>query len=255
MVIDTHCHLIDDAFDKDREAVVQDAIERGVERMIVPSTSLRESKEVVGWVERTDGVFGLVGVHPETVMKNEKIEVEGLRELAINEGVVGIGEIGLDFYWDKEKKSKVKQMEVFEKQMKMASELDLPVVIHMREAEEEMKKVLGKLEVLPRGQFHCWSGSESFLKYVLGKGFYVSFAGNVTYPKAEKLRKLTKMVPVDKLLFETDSPYLAPQKKRGTRNVPENVIIIGRFLADLLGISEKELFGRVRQNTRELFNI
>lgn len=255
MIIDTHCHLIDEAFEKDRREVVKEAIRQGVERMIVPSTNLQESREVVKWTEEVEGVYGLIGVHPEAIINDKKIETEGLRELSINESVVGIGEIGLDFYWDKNKESKNLQMQVFEKQMRIASELDLPVVIHMREAEEEIREVLDGLEDLPKGQFHCWSGDEKFLEYVLDKDFYVSFAGNVTYPKAEELRKLVKMVPVEKLLLETDSPYLSPQKKRGARNVPENVIIIGRFLADLLGISEKELFERTRQNTKELFNI
>lgn len=255
MIVDTHCHLIDDAFEKDREEVVKRAIKQDVREMIVPSTSLKESKEVIKWADTIDGVFGLVGVHPEEAINNQKVEIGGLRELAMNESAVGIGEIGLDFYWDKKKESKNRQMKIFEEQMRLASELDLPAVIHMREAEAEMGEVLGKLEELPKGQFHCWSGGEDFLKLILGKGFYVSFAGNVTYPKAEKLRRLAKMVPVERLLLETDSPYLSPQERRGSRNVPENVIIIGRFLTDLLGISEKELFKRTRQNTRELFNI
>lgn len=255
MIVDTHCHLIDEAFDKDREEVVKEAINQGIEKMIVPSTSLKESREVVEWSEVVGGVFGLVGVHPEEVINNQKVEIEGLRELAENESAVGIGEIGLDFYWDKEKESKSRQMKIFEKQMKIASELDLPVVIHMREAQSEIEEVLSRLEELPRGQFHCWSGDKEFLRLVLERDFYVSFAGNVTYPKAERLRKLAKMVPVEKLLLETDSPYLSPQERRGSRNVPENVIIIGRFLAELFDVSEKELFKKTRQNTRELFNI
>ena len=137
--------------------------------------------------------------------------------------------------------------------MGLAVKIDLPVVIHMREAEAEMRQVLDQMEKLPRGQFHCWAGSEEFLEIVLKKGFYVSFCGNITYKSAEELRRLIKKVPLDRLLLETDSPYLAPGERRGSLNEPANVKIIAEYIAKLLDVSPETLINQTTTNAQCLF--
>jgi len=167
--------------------------------------------------------------------------------------VVGIGEIGLDFHYDKERSSKELQIKVFREQMELAGELELPVAIHTRDAEEEMRGVLKTSSSLPAGQFHCWSGSDGLLGLVLEKGFYVSFCGNITYKSADLLREQVKRVPFDRLLLETDSPYLAPGGRRGSLNEPANVKIIAEYIADLLGVSSETLINQTTANTQCLY--
>lgn len=237
MLIDTHCHLTDERL-SDTEAVLRQAREAGVEKVIMPSTSVADAKKAVEIAEKFEQ-YCLVGIHPEEIEKVTEEAITELRDLIqSSRRVVGVGEIGLDFYYDKEKKTAEKQREFFRKQMDLALENNLPVAIHMREAEEEMTEELLRRESLPSGQFHCFAGSQEFLRLILEKGFYISFAGNVTYKSAESLRSLLKMVPLERLLLETDSPYLSPEPRRGTVNTPANVKITAELIASIL---EKEL--------------
>jgi len=166
---------------------------------------------------------------------------------------VGIGEIGLDFHYDREKRGKTLQLEIFKGQLDLAVKLKLPVAVHMRDAEEEMRGILKTSSSLPAGQFHCWSGSDELLGLVLEKGFYVSFCGNITYKSADLLREQAKKVPLDRLLLETDSPYLAPGERRGSLNEPANVKIIAEYIADLLGVSSETLINQTTANTQCLY--
>jgi TatD DNase family protein len=256
-LIDSHCHLIDKKF-ADIESVFKRATMAGVEKMIMPTGNLTDAIKAIQLAKEFKQ-FAMVGIHPEdidTVVNIEAVIAEE-RSIIANGGscVVGIGEIGLDFYFDKEKKSKEKQIEIFTKQMQLAVELKLPVVIHMREAEDEMLKVLEELSEVPTGQFHCFDGSEPFLKYVLEKGFYVSFAGNITFKSAGNLRELIKLVSLNKLLLETDSPYLAPEPLRGTVNEPANVKIIAEFIAGELGITPDLLAETTTKNAKCLYSL
>jgi len=254
-MIDTHAHLSDNKLAAETSEIISRALLEGVKRIIMPSTSLEDARAVMLIAEKYPETYALVGIHPEEVINNPKMEVsveDIVETIEKGEKVIGIGEIGLDFYWDKEKKTKQEQVGLFEMQLRIAEAMKLPVVIHMREAEEEMLEVMSRLEHLPRGQFHCWSGSRRLMSWVLEKGFYVSFCGNVTYDGG--LAELAKKVPFDRLLLETDSPYLAPGEMRGKRNEPKNVKITARFLAGLFDKSFEEIVDTTTKNARELFN-
>ena len=256
-MIDTHAHLSDQAFEGRLDEVVRSAEDVGVERIIVPSVDLQDAIKVKSIAKQYKGVYALVGVHPEKVINEPefKLEIDKLVKLIKGEErVVGIGEIGMDFYWDKQKKTKKAQVELFKKQLGLAVVMGLPVVIHMREAEKEMVEVIRSMDRVPRGQFHCWSGGRDFLKLVLRKGFYVSFGGNVTYKKNEALLALVRQTPPERLVLETDSPYLAPGELRGKMNEPKNVRIVASFLAGLHEKSVEEINEITSKNALELFN-
>lgn len=266
MLIDTHCHLTDPKFEGKVEEILAEAKRAGVERILVPTVGLVDARKAIALAGEYEGVWALAGIHPETLEDETRAENRAewlaaggewgrkLEELILSsKRVVGIGEIGLDFHYDREKASKKIQMELLREQLELANKLELPVVIHMRDAEEEMVEVLRGLGEIPQGQFHCWSGSEAFLTFVLEKGFYISFGGNITYKSAQGLRELIKVVPTDKLLLETDSPYLAPEGKRNGLNIPANVKIIADFIATLLGVQTETLINQTSKNALCLF--
>lgn len=258
-MIDTHCHLTDGRLSADIDGVLARAREAEVKKIIVPATNLADAKKVIELTEKYEEVYGLVGVHPEEVMGLGLYETENikaiLRELIEkSKKIVGIGEIGLDFYHDRDRVTKKEQLDLWRAQMELAMEMNLPVVVHQREAESEMEEVLMNLKKVPRGQFHCWSGGEDLLREVLIKDFYVSFCGNVTYKSAGELRELIKIVPLERLLLETDAPYLPPEPKRGGVNEPANVKITAQFLADWLPIPFQDLVRMTSLNAKCLFS-
>ncbi len=253
MLIDTHCHLTDERFTNVRE-VLAEAARAGVEKVIIPSTSLEDAQRAAV-IANQEGQFCLVGIHPEEVESITDLdnEIREIKKLLNLDQVVGIGEIGLDFYWDKEKKTETAQRDLFRKQMHLAEENGLPAAIHMRSAEKEMTEELEKMKRLPKGQFHCFAGSPEFLDLILSMGFYVSFCGNITYKSAGELRLLLRKVPLDRLLLETDSPYLPPEPLRGTVNEPANVKIIAEFISRELDIEPKELAETTTKNAKCLY--
>jgi TatD DNase family protein len=254
MLIDSHCHLTDKKFLNIDEAVRR-AREVGVKKIIVPAVNLKNSKEIIELAKKHEEVYALVGIHPEYVQDvlNLKTQMLKLKDLIQNSSkIVGVGEIGLDFYWRQDNKKQ--QVELFKAQMELATEFKLPVVIHNRNADEEIREIIEKLNEVPSGQFHCWGGSREFLLWVLSKGFYVSFAGNITFAKAKNLRGLLKLVPKNRLVLETDSPYLTPKPIRGNQNEPKNVKILASFQAKLLDVAEETLITQTGKNTLCLFS-
>lgn len=254
MLIDTHCHLTDEGLADQIDEVLGRARAAGVIKIISPSTSLDDARKVVEVADKYDEVFGLVGVHPEEI-EHLTFDIEYLKNELKKLGkssrkIVGIGEIGLD---SKTQNNMELQKIVFKEQLELAVELGLPVAIHMREAEAEMIEVLGSMKKLPAGQFHCWAGSEELLKKVIELGFYVSFCGNITFKSADNLRRLIKIVPPDRLLFETDSPYLSPEPRRGSQNEPANVTIIAEYIANLLGSPIETLINQTTANAKCLY--
>jgi TatD DNase family protein len=261
MLIDTHCHLTDKKFSGNVKKVVERARVAGVKKIIMPSTNLEDAKRAVKIAGKYEGVYCLVGVHPEHV--DEAVDIEDLREIVDMDSrlrgndkrVVGVGEIGLDFHYDKEKKTRDKQIELLDKQLELALELELPVAIHAREAKKEIIEVLNDYKIPSKGVFHCWGGDREFLEYVLDKGFYVSFCGNITYKNNNWLVDLMKQVPLNRLLLETDAPYLSPEPLRGELNEPKNVKITARFMADVLDISLNTLINQTTKNSLCLFRL
>lgn len=255
MLIDTHCHLTDEKFEN-VDRVVTEARANGIEKIIIPSTSLQDARKAAE-IAGKEKLYSLAGIHPEEIEKINDVdsEIAELQKLLNLNQVVGVGEIGLDFYWDKEKKTAKKQEEIFSKQMSLAAKTGYPAAIHMREAEKEMTEILRTMTRLPSGQFHCFAGSPDFLRLVLKMGFYVSFCGNITYKSAGNLRELLKQVPLDRLLLETDSPYLAPEPLRGTVNQPANVKIIAKFMASELDITLENLAEITSKNALCLYSL
>jgi len=277
MYIDTHCHLNFKVFENDWLEVVKKAQKAGVEKIIVPGTDLESSKKAVEIAESADGVYATVGFHPHHTKGlkdiNNNIKKE-LKNLAKSKKVVGIGECGLDYYvykktkYDKAEitlKLKNLQKQLFGMQIQLAKELNLPIIIHNREAGEDILDVINHFSKddnkVPRGVFHCISGSKEYLERVLGLGFYVGVDGNVTYSK--NVKKLAKKVSLDRLLLETDSPFLTPEpirsgvKNRGgkLRNEPISVKIVADYLTKLKNVSLDEIVSLTTKNAEVLFKI
>ena len=259
MYIDTHCHLNFKAFKKDLDEVVLKAKNMRVKKIIVPGAKINSSKRGVEIAEKYQGVYAAVGVHPHHVQN--KIDFEELRILAGNKKTVAVGEIGLDHYHYKDypeisSDEKTRQVAVFRDQLKLARDMKLPVIIHCRQAQNlilpTIREFIQKYGQL-RGVFHCFDGTEEYLRNVLDMGFYIGFDGNITYPENINLSRLVKLVPADRLLLETDAPFLTPIPYRGTRNEPANIIKTAGFIAGLLKIGISELARMTCKNAETLF--
>lgn len=243
MFTDTHCHLNFKAFDADLDAVIQRAKEAGVNRIIIPGAKIDSSQRAVEIAGQYEGCYAAVGIHPHHVTESVKIEdIPLLRSLATNIEVVAIGEIGLDRYAYKNyppvtEESITTQKELLRLQLALAHEHNLPVILHCRGAQQNLLTVLTQFQqehkTHLRGVFHCFDGDEAYLRWVLSLGFYVGFDGNSTYPSNTHLRALIQQTPLDRLLLETDAPYLTPVPHRGQRNEPAYVPIIAQLVADI----------------------
>lgn len=268
MYTDTHCHLNFEAFEDDWLEVAQEAVKAGVEKMIVVGSDIESSRKAIEIAERVEGLWASVGFHPHHCkgLKNIDEMINGLRELAVNKKVVAIGECGLDYHvYQKSKYSKLKiseeqkklQKQVFGKQIQLAKELDLPMIIHNREAQREILDVIDHFcksdGQYPKGVFHCISGSVNFLKKLLEKGFYVGVDGNVTY--SSEVQALVNEIPLDKMVLETDSPWLTPEPQRGLRNRPINVKIVAEFVAKQKRISIDQVAQVTSSNAQKLFKL
>jgi TatD DNase family protein len=256
-LVDTHCHLTDEKLLSQAEGLVVEAKAAGVEKIIAPSVSLDDSLEVVKLVSEHPSVYGLIGIHPEnlTTLANLEEAISSLSKLLDYPKIVGIGEIGLDFYRESGKESLKQQLELCGRQLQLALDKKQPTAIHVRAAETETIALLKDFRYLPSGQFHCFDGDLEFLELVLERGFYVSFCGNITYSQADRLRQACRLVPIDRLLLETDSPYLAPQSRRGQVNTPANVKITAEFIASLLDLPIEKLAQQTSANAYKLYRL
>lgn len=250
-LIDTHCHLQDDAFNEDRDVVLAAALSE-LDALIVIGDALVPSEAAIELV--SPRIFAAAGVHPHNATEWDSNTQAMLYALLKRPGVVGLGEIGLDYYYDFSPRPL--QCEVLEKQLAMAVEIGLPVVIHCREAQEDLIRIIEPfLPKLAGGVMHCFGGDAAFAQTCLQWGFYISFAGNVTYPKAQSLREAAKIVPLDRLLVETDSPYLAPVPNRGRRCEPTFVRHTAEYLAQLKEVPFETLATHTTENARRLFKL
>ncbi|MFH1244168.1 MAG: TatD family hydrolase [bacterium] len=263
MLIDTHAHLWFPEYKDDLDEVIARAKATGVEKMIVPGTSRETSRQATELAKKYPGViYGAVGVHPEEVDGLDlRFMIRDLRKLITeNRGqVVAIGEIGIDIYTEELRAKLKEQQEMFRVQCELAVEMDLPIIVHTRQSLGETLAVLDKLPKMPRGQFHCFSHDEIGLKEVLARGFYVSFGGNITWSK--RVKKMVPLVPVDKLLLETDSPLMMPRNTGGEtieptlRNEPKNVRMLATLQAELRGVPGEQLASETNANARRLYRL
>jgi TatD DNase family protein len=261
MLIDTHCHLDFNRFDGDRDEVVQRALQAGVTRIVVPGIDLLTSHRAIALTERYPQVYAAVGVHPNDVPSDEESPdgvIRQLRELAQHPKVIAIGEIGLDYYRDRTPADL--QHLWLGLQLDLAAELHLPVILHNREASEDILDVLAEwVQGLPRelqgrpGVLHSFSGSWEDAQSALRIGFYIGFTGPITYKGADQLRHVAASIPLDRILLETDAPFLSPHPHRGARNEPAYVRFIAQKLAEIRNIEAQAVADQTTSNAKALF--
>ena len=253
MIVDTHCHLDDQRFAEDRDAVIQRASAAGIDYIMTIGTGNGppDLEAAVRLAERYDCVYATVGVHPHDAAKADDETIERLRSLLGHAKVLALGEIGLDYHYNKSPQHK--QQEMFAAQLRLASEARVPIVIHTREAWPDTFDLLERhWDPSAGGIMHCFSGGPVEAERCLALGFHLSFAGVVTYPKAAELRDAARVTPLDRLLVETDAPYLAPVPHRGKRNDPAFLLDTARKLAEVRGESIDRLAPAVSANWRTL---
>lgn len=253
MLFDTHAHYDDDAFAPDREAVLASMRPAGVGRIVNPGCDVETSRKAVALAERYDFLYAAVGIHPENCAGAADPEFTAIRELARHPKVVAIGEIGLDYYWEGNPPRDFQQA-VFRRQLEMARELSLPVIVHDREAHGDS---LALVRAFPgiRGVFHCFSGSPEMAQELLKLGWYLGFDGPVTYKNARRAPEVAAVTPLDRILIETDSPYMAPVPNRGRRNDSRNVRFVAAKLAEWKGVAPEELERITADNAGHFFGI
>lgn len=246
-LVDSHCHLDDEKFDADRAQVIERALAAGVETMMAIGTG-GELDVAIQQAERYPFIYATIGVHPHDAAKATPDTFARLRDLAAHPKVLAIGEIGLDYHYDFSPRDV--QRSVFERQLELAAEFGKPIVIHTREAWED---TMAQVTSLPHGGImHCFTGDAAQAQQALDLGFHLSFGGVLTFPKAESLRQAARIVPEDRLLVETDCPYLAPVPHRGKRNEPAFVVDTARRLADVRGVTPGTIAECTTRNFRNL---
>lgn len=256
MLIDTHAHLQMNDYNNDRAEVIARAVEAGVECIINASFNLPSSQQAVKLAEEYENLYAAVGVHPHDARLLNDKTLDALRDLAGHPKVVAIGETGLDYYRDLS--PRFIQRSAFEKQLRLAEEVGLPVIVHNREAHEDALEILrrhsgGLASSNLRGVMHCFSGDRDFADNCIQMGLYISFAGPVTYPKSHQLREVAAYVQWGKFFVETDCPYLAPQFKRGKRNEPSYVKAVAKKIAEIRRTTFPETARVTTANAKALF--
>ncbi|MFQ5771486.1 MAG: TatD family hydrolase [bacterium] len=253
MLIDTHAHLYFAQFDEDRDEVIQRAFAANVKKIITIGIDLETCRKAIALAEKYDGLYAAVAIHPNDATKfNDRVVAE-VKELSRHPKVVAIGEIGLDFY--RNRSTAEMQKQAFYQQLKLAKEVDLPIIIHNRQAGREILDVL-QLEGTEglTGVFHCFSENKMIAEEILQVGFHISFTGNLTFKKSE-LPAVAQSVPLNRLLLETDSPFLSPEPKRGRRNEPAHVVYIAQKLAEITDTNLSELEKITTANALRLFRL
>lgn len=254
---DSHAHYDDEKFDEDRQEVIEKVYKDGITRIVSAGYSMEGSKKAIEIAKKVDYIFATAGVSPNDIpdsLEKWNFQKEELIELLQNEKVVAVGEIGLDYYWHKENKDL--QKHIFIDQIKIANENNLPIVIHTRDAIMDTIDILKNIiNVKKAGVFHCCQQNRELIKEALKLDFYISFAGPITFKSSKNACEIVNMVPIDRILIETDSPYLAPEPNRGKRNDSSNVKFIAQKIADFRGLSLAEVAKITYENASRIFEI
>lgn len=252
---DSHSHLNDEKFNKDRDKIIKEIYESGVTNFVTAGYSVESSKKAIEIANVYDFIYATAGVSPNDIPQNEEELWKQLHEIKdlVKESkkIVAIGEIGLDYYWNTDNKDI--QKKTFIEQINLANELDLPIVIHTRDAVMDTIQILKENVVKNKGVFHCCPQNRELIKEGLKLGFYISFAGPITFKNSKNADEMINLVPNDRILIETDSPYLAPEPVRGTRNTPANVKFVAQKIADVKGLSLEEIERITVENTERIF--
>ncbi len=251
-LIDTHAHLNFDDYRECLDEIISGANNVGVEKIIIPGITLQEIPEIIKITEKYENIFGAAAIHPSEAKNWQDKDYDKLKEYAQHKKIVAIGETGLDYYHDKTFVDK--QKHVFQEHIKLALELNLPLIIHNREAHDDTLSILKKFPKI-KGVMHCFSGSAEFALTCVKMGYYIALGGSVTFKNAVKPKEAAEKVPLERLLVETDSPFLAPHPFRGKRNVPSMVKLVAEEIARIKGISFEEVAKMTSQNAEELFKI
>ena len=249
-IFDAHAHYDDKWFDGDRHSLLSSMPENGVSYIVNASVDIATAKTAIGYAETYPFMYACAGIHPENLEGLDDDYLEQLAELLEHPRVAALGEIGLDYHWDIPRDI---QNRVFEEQLKLARELDVPVVIHDRKAHGDVMELVRRYK--PKGLMHCYSGSAEMLKEVLRLGMSISLGGTVTFKNARVPVEVAKAVPLDRLLLETDAPYLSPVPNRGKRNDSRNIAYTAQRIAEIRGMDAQELIDITTENAKRLYRI
>ncbi|MTI48824.1 MAG: TatD family deoxyribonuclease [Firmicutes bacterium] len=254
MLIDSHAHLDDKRFDKDRDDIISDLKKDDVDIVINPGADFLSSVKAVSLSEKYENIYAAVGIHPHDAKTMDDETINVLRDLTKKGKVVAIGEIGLDYHYDNSPRDI--QQQRFREQIKLAKELKLPIIVHDRDAHKDTFDIISEeLDENLTGVIHSFSASTEMAKKYIDMGFYISFSGPITFKNAKQPKEVAKEIPLEHILIETDSPYLTPEPHRGKRNQPINVRYVAGKIAELKGIKFEEVAKVTAENTKRLFNI
>ena len=252
-IFDTHAHYDDSRFDGDRDAVLAALPEAGVELVLDPGCDLPSSRAAAALAERYSHVYAAAGIHPENCAGFQDADLAGLRQLLAQPKVAAIGEIGLDYYWEENPPRDFQQM-VFRKQLALAEELDLPVIVHDREAHGDSLSIIREFPAVT-GVFHCFSGSPEMAEELLKRGWYLGFDGPITYKNARRAPEVAAITPLERMVVETDAPYLSPVPVRGRRNDSRYLPHVIAKLAEWKGVTPEEMTRITCENGKRLFRL
>lgn len=251
-MIDTHSHInMIESLSLDE--IIKNAFDNGIDKIIVPSAYPADMENIMDLINKYDNVYGMLGIHPSEVKSWDDSFIEKIKNYAKNSKIAAIGEIGLDYYWDKSFNDL--QKEVFIKQIKLANELNLPIDIHDREAHKDTYDIIQEHNNGSKVIMHCFSGSVEFARECVKAGFYLGIGGVVTFKNAVKMKEVAKDIPLERILLETDAPYLTPVPFRGKENQPAYVKYVAEEIASLRGISVEEVAQITTENAKTVFNI
>ncbi|MCM8771774.1 MAG: TatD family hydrolase [Candidatus Omnitrophica bacterium] len=248
---DTHCHLDFQQFDKDRDEVIKRAKDKGIEYILNVGIDVESSKKTIEIAERYDFIFASVGIHPLDISDFKLNDLREIEKLAKNEKVIAIGETGLDFYYSKENKDK--QKDFFVGQIEIAGKYNLPLIVHQRESKDELIEIIEKIKLPEKVVFHCFCGDKELAEYCKNKGFFISFTGILTFKNAKDVKEVARFYPVEKIMVETDAPFLAPEPFRGKRNEPFMVKYIVEEIANIKEVRFEEISDKIFKNSLSFF--